>query len=116
MWRKQITEQHPGGCPAKQRLIGEAKFHAEQQRKIDSHSCQVRVEAHQQVFPHQGRFPHHLVQRAQIKPSGELEGKGDEHIHPRPYPLRNKAPEHRHGERHGLCSSAHISIPLYILH
>lgn len=110
----QITEQYPGSCPTQQGFVGEAEFHTEQQRKIDSHPCQVCVEAHQQVFPHQGRFPHHLVQRAQIKPSRKLESKGDEHIYPRPYPLRNKTPEHWHGERYRLCSSAHISILLYI--
>ena len=64
MRSNQVAEQYPGCCPAQQRLVGETEFHAEQQRKIDSHSCQVRVEAHQEVFPHQGRFPHHLVQRA----------------------------------------------------
>ena len=116
MWCKQVAKQYTRCGPAKQRLIGEAKLHAEQQREIDGHPCQVRVEAHQEVFPHQGCFPHHLVQRTQIKSSGELEGKGYEHIHPRPYPLRDKTPEHRHGERHGLCSSAHISISLYIPH
>ena len=99
----QIAEQYPGSCPTQQGLVGEAEFHTEQQRKIDSHPCQVCVEAHQQVFPHQGRFPHHLVQRAQIKPSGKLESKGDEHIYPRPYPLRDKALEHWHGERYRLC-------------
>ena len=116
MRSNQVAEQYPGCRPAKQRLVGETELHAEQQREIDGHSRQVRVEAHQEVFPHQGRFPHHLVQRAQIKPSGELEGKGYEYIDPRPYPFRDKAPKHRHGKRHGLCSSAHISIPLYILH
>ena len=116
MRRNQVTEQYPGSRPAKQYLVGETELHAEQQREINRHSCQVRVKAHQEVFPHQGRFAHHLVQRAQIKPTGELERDSDEYIHPRPYPFRNKVPEHRHGKRHVLCSSAHISISLYIPH
>ena len=116
MRRNQIAEQYSGSRSTQQRLVGETELYAEQQRKINGHSCQVCVKAHQKVFPHQGRFAHHLVQRAQIKSTGKLESDSYEYIYPRSYLFRDKIPEHRHRKRHGLCSSAHISISLYILH
>ena len=116
MRRNQIAEQYPGSRPTQQCLVRETELHAEQQREINGHPCQVRVQTHKKVFPHQGRLAHHLVQGSEIQPAGELERNGDENVYPRPCLLRYKPPEHRHGERHGPCSFAHISIPLCILH
>ncbi len=63
MRRNQVAEQYSRSRSTKQRLVGETELHAEQQREINGHPCQVSVKAHQEVFPHQGRFAHHLVQR-----------------------------------------------------
>ena len=69
-----LQSNTPVAAPHNSVLLVKLEVYAAKiQRKINGHSCQVCVKAHQKVFPHQGRFAHHLVQRAQIKSAGKLE-------------------------------------------
>ena len=63
MRSQQVADQSPRSRGDHQRLVGEAELHPEQNREIDGHPSQIAVQAHHQVFPHQGCFAHHLVER-----------------------------------------------------
>ena len=53
--REQVAQQDTRSRPAQQCLVRETELHAEQQREIDSHSRQVRIKTHLEVFPHQDK-------------------------------------------------------------
>ena len=79
---KQIAHQRSGGCRYEQGLVGEAKLHAEQQRKIDGHAAKIGVKTHLQVFAHKRRAAHHLIERTEVKPSRQLKRYCHEDVNP----------------------------------
>ena len=69
MRSKQVTGQDPCSGGTQQSLVREAELHPEQQREIDGHTCQICIKAHEDVFPHKGRFSHYPVHCPEIKSS-----------------------------------------------
>lgn len=79
----EVAHNHSQRSRREQRLVGKAELHAEEQRKVHSHSRQVAVKAHLEVFTHQRSLAHHVTQVGHVESARELEGDSDEDIQPR---------------------------------